>query len=210
MSPGSSTESYPAFALIGLRENPGKNLNQDFTLFKHENQRSGSEVVIGMVIAMHSSFTTSENEACKFSDRRNCVTDISELLSLIQHSVNDGRVLMFATDRNLELLAASDTIFSDDPSDGLLFTKESKLFRNESWDKRSKERKRRNSSQEASFGIELTLDGNFIRQANGVIAGTTTMCNNYFVTSSYRNINCHLTDCSVLTYKAKSEVRFAK
>ncbi|KAJ4434733.1 hypothetical protein ANN_23301 [Periplaneta americana] len=29
MSPGSSTESYPAFAHIGLRENPGKNLNQD-------------------------------------------------------------------------------------------------------------------------------------------------------------------------------------
>ncbi|KAJ4439505.1 hypothetical protein ANN_07629 [Periplaneta americana] len=28
MSPGSSTESYPAFACIGLRENPGKNLNQ--------------------------------------------------------------------------------------------------------------------------------------------------------------------------------------
>ncbi|KAJ4432097.1 hypothetical protein ANN_20711 [Periplaneta americana] len=28
MSPGSSTESYPAFARIGLRENLGKNLNQ--------------------------------------------------------------------------------------------------------------------------------------------------------------------------------------
>ncbi|KAJ4445252.1 hypothetical protein ANN_07053 [Periplaneta americana] len=28
MCPGSSTESYPAFAHIGLRENPGKNLNQ--------------------------------------------------------------------------------------------------------------------------------------------------------------------------------------
>ncbi|KAJ4430831.1 hypothetical protein ANN_19422 [Periplaneta americana] len=28
MSPGSSTESYPAFAHIELRENPGKNLNQ--------------------------------------------------------------------------------------------------------------------------------------------------------------------------------------
>ncbi|KAJ4430648.1 hypothetical protein ANN_19238 [Periplaneta americana] len=28
MSPGSTTESYPAFARIGLRENPGKNLNQ--------------------------------------------------------------------------------------------------------------------------------------------------------------------------------------
>ncbi|KAJ4434364.1 hypothetical protein ANN_22923 [Periplaneta americana] len=28
MSPGSSTESYPAFARFGLRENPGKNLNQ--------------------------------------------------------------------------------------------------------------------------------------------------------------------------------------
>ncbi|KAJ4451216.1 hypothetical protein ANN_02676 [Periplaneta americana] len=29
MSPGSSTENYPAFAHIGLRENPGKNLNQN-------------------------------------------------------------------------------------------------------------------------------------------------------------------------------------
>ncbi|KAJ4450788.1 hypothetical protein ANN_02218 [Periplaneta americana] len=29
MSTGSSTESYPTFAHIGLRENPGKNLNQD-------------------------------------------------------------------------------------------------------------------------------------------------------------------------------------
>ncbi|KAJ4429685.1 hypothetical protein ANN_21886 [Periplaneta americana] len=28
MSPGSSTESYPTFAHLGLRENPGKNLNQ--------------------------------------------------------------------------------------------------------------------------------------------------------------------------------------
>ncbi|KAJ4443131.1 hypothetical protein ANN_04781 [Periplaneta americana] len=28
MSPGSNTESYPAFARIGLRESPGKNLNQ--------------------------------------------------------------------------------------------------------------------------------------------------------------------------------------
>ncbi|KAJ4429523.1 hypothetical protein ANN_21692 [Periplaneta americana] len=28
MSPGSSTESYPAFPHLGLRENPGKNLNQ--------------------------------------------------------------------------------------------------------------------------------------------------------------------------------------
>ncbi|KAJ4450471.1 hypothetical protein ANN_01896 [Periplaneta americana] len=28
MSPGSSTESYPAFARIGLTENPRKNLNQ--------------------------------------------------------------------------------------------------------------------------------------------------------------------------------------
>ncbi|KAJ4433095.1 hypothetical protein ANN_15352 [Periplaneta americana] len=28
MSPGSNTESYPAFAHLGLRENPGKNLNQ--------------------------------------------------------------------------------------------------------------------------------------------------------------------------------------
>ncbi|KAJ4448310.1 hypothetical protein ANN_10325 [Periplaneta americana] len=32
MSPGSSTENYPAFAHIGLRENPGKNLNQSLTM----------------------------------------------------------------------------------------------------------------------------------------------------------------------------------
>ncbi|KAJ4435089.1 hypothetical protein ANN_23664 [Periplaneta americana] len=30
MGPGSNIESYPAFAHIGLRENPGKNLNQDY------------------------------------------------------------------------------------------------------------------------------------------------------------------------------------
>ncbi|KAJ4443111.1 hypothetical protein ANN_04761 [Periplaneta americana] len=34
MSPGSSTESYPEFARIGLRENPGKNLNQNFEVVK--------------------------------------------------------------------------------------------------------------------------------------------------------------------------------
>ncbi|KAJ4446929.1 hypothetical protein ANN_13630 [Periplaneta americana] len=33
MSPGTSTESYPAFAHVGLRDNPGKNLNQLFSTF---------------------------------------------------------------------------------------------------------------------------------------------------------------------------------
>ncbi|KAJ4451920.1 hypothetical protein ANN_03401 [Periplaneta americana] len=37
MSPGSSTESYPAFAGIGLRENPGKNLNQVTCLDRDSN-----------------------------------------------------------------------------------------------------------------------------------------------------------------------------
>ncbi|KAJ4446888.1 hypothetical protein ANN_13588 [Periplaneta americana] len=37
MSPGSSTESYPAFARIGLRENPGKNLNQVTCLDRDSN-----------------------------------------------------------------------------------------------------------------------------------------------------------------------------
>ncbi|KAJ4445030.1 hypothetical protein ANN_06829 [Periplaneta americana] len=32
MSPESTTESYPAFARIGLRKSPGKNLNQIFTV----------------------------------------------------------------------------------------------------------------------------------------------------------------------------------
>ncbi|KAJ4441301.1 hypothetical protein ANN_11155 [Periplaneta americana] len=37
MSPGSSTESYPAFAHIGLRENPEKNLNQVIFLDRKSN-----------------------------------------------------------------------------------------------------------------------------------------------------------------------------
>ncbi|KAJ4452123.1 hypothetical protein ANN_03640 [Periplaneta americana] len=37
MSPGSSTESYPAFARIGLRENPGKNLNQVTCSYRESN-----------------------------------------------------------------------------------------------------------------------------------------------------------------------------
>ncbi|KAJ4427414.1 hypothetical protein ANN_25036 [Periplaneta americana] len=37
MSPGSSTENYPAFAHIGLRENPGKNLNQVTCLDRESN-----------------------------------------------------------------------------------------------------------------------------------------------------------------------------
>ncbi|KAJ4435265.1 hypothetical protein ANN_23843 [Periplaneta americana] len=34
MSPGSNTVSYPAFAHIGLRESPGKNLNQDMYYYR--------------------------------------------------------------------------------------------------------------------------------------------------------------------------------
>ncbi|KAJ4443948.1 hypothetical protein ANN_05737 [Periplaneta americana] len=33
MSPGSSIESYPAFAGIGLKENPGKNVNQQAVIY---------------------------------------------------------------------------------------------------------------------------------------------------------------------------------
>ncbi|KAJ4445240.1 hypothetical protein ANN_07041 [Periplaneta americana] len=48
MSPGSSTESYPAFARIGLRENPGKNLNQVIAFI------CGLIVVILMIMALAS------------------------------------------------------------------------------------------------------------------------------------------------------------
>ncbi|KAJ4426731.1 hypothetical protein ANN_26530 [Periplaneta americana] len=49
MSPGSSTESYPAFEHIGLRENPGKNLNQHRQLkmasrFKRYGESNISEI----------------------------------------------------------------------------------------------------------------------------------------------------------------------
>ncbi|KAJ4451066.1 hypothetical protein ANN_02503 [Periplaneta americana] len=39
MSPGSSTDSYPAVACIGLKENRGKNLNQ-VLIFFHRYQES--------------------------------------------------------------------------------------------------------------------------------------------------------------------------
>ncbi|KAJ4437432.1 hypothetical protein ANN_17576 [Periplaneta americana] len=43
MSPGSSTESYPAFAHIGLRENPGKNLNQALKKKEEEEEEDGGD-----------------------------------------------------------------------------------------------------------------------------------------------------------------------
>jgi hypothetical protein len=49
-----------------------------------------------------------------------------------------------------------------DPWDGLLFEEESKLFRNESWDKKGQGG--RDSLLEAPLAIELTLDANFPRQ----------------------------------------------
>ncbi|KAJ4438708.1 hypothetical protein ANN_14655 [Periplaneta americana] len=42
MSPGPSTESYPAFTNIGLRENPGKNLNQGIPAQTALNERARS------------------------------------------------------------------------------------------------------------------------------------------------------------------------
>ncbi|KAJ4438550.1 hypothetical protein ANN_14497 [Periplaneta americana] len=42
MSPGSSTESYPAFARIGLSENPGKNLNQWESKFHNHTEEPGT------------------------------------------------------------------------------------------------------------------------------------------------------------------------
>ncbi|KAJ4447243.1 hypothetical protein ANN_09247 [Periplaneta americana] len=45
MSPGSNTESYPAFAHIGLRENLGKNLNQSLILAGNEFQSLGRAIV---------------------------------------------------------------------------------------------------------------------------------------------------------------------
>ncbi|KAJ4439484.1 hypothetical protein ANN_07608 [Periplaneta americana] len=45
MSPGSNTESYPAFAHIELRKNPGKNLNQSLMLAGSEFQSLGRAIV---------------------------------------------------------------------------------------------------------------------------------------------------------------------
>ncbi|KAJ4446532.1 hypothetical protein ANN_13228 [Periplaneta americana] len=62
MSPGSSTESYPAFAHIGLRENPGKNLNQ--IKHKHINNALRSSFVsrIDSRLKMAVNFTTVQSD----------------------------------------------------------------------------------------------------------------------------------------------------
>ncbi|KAJ4439118.1 hypothetical protein ANN_15075 [Periplaneta americana] len=62
MSPGSSTESYPAFAHIGLRENPGKNLNQ---ISGKETKEKTSEVLCmecGIIWGRNMDITTSEEK----------------------------------------------------------------------------------------------------------------------------------------------------
>ncbi|KAJ4429627.1 hypothetical protein ANN_21828 [Periplaneta americana] len=52
MSPGSSTESYPAFAHIGLRKNPGENLNQELVrLIKMCLSETYSRVRIGQFLS---------------------------------------------------------------------------------------------------------------------------------------------------------------
>ncbi|KAJ4433194.1 hypothetical protein ANN_15451 [Periplaneta americana] len=50
MSPGFSTESYSAFAHIGLRENPGKNLNQVVRSGLRGGQSREANVLTNLVI----------------------------------------------------------------------------------------------------------------------------------------------------------------
>ncbi|KAJ4441315.1 hypothetical protein ANN_11169 [Periplaneta americana] len=56
MSPGSNTESYPAFAHIGLRENPGKNLNQSESIVISSSGKTNKKLM-----QKHARFSTSKD-----------------------------------------------------------------------------------------------------------------------------------------------------
>ncbi|KAJ4448972.1 hypothetical protein ANN_00364 [Periplaneta americana] len=75
MSPGSSTESYPAFAHIGLRENPGKNLNQVTCPDREWNpgrliSRPDALTVTPQVAEINSDRESKTNSALKAENRR--------------------------------------------------------------------------------------------------------------------------------------------
>ncbi|KAJ4427031.1 hypothetical protein ANN_26830 [Periplaneta americana] len=90
MSPGSTTENYPAFAHIGLRENPGKNLNQITCPDRESNpghlvSRSDAQTVTPQVWAQQNTFDVRGRCLCYvlFNDARNCrgyisVADVQE------------------------------------------------------------------------------------------------------------------------------------
>ncbi|KAJ4446531.1 hypothetical protein ANN_13227 [Periplaneta americana] len=61
MSPGTNTESYPAFARIGLRENPGKKLNQITCPDRDSNQ--------GHLVSQPDALTVTPQYALKKSER---------------------------------------------------------------------------------------------------------------------------------------------
>ncbi|KAJ4444238.1 hypothetical protein ANN_06029 [Periplaneta americana] len=120
MSPGSNTESYPAFARIGLRENPGKNLNQITCPDRDSNP--------GHLVSQPDALTVTPQVWTPLKLNRSPLLQSIREIDIVEpynkklrgknfmffdSGVNDGRVLMFATDRNLELLDVSDTIFSD-------------------------------------------------------------------------------------------------
>ncbi|KAJ4430986.1 hypothetical protein ANN_19579 [Periplaneta americana] len=66
MSPGSSTESYPAFARIGLRENPGKTSTREWPTVIQERHLDIEQPIAGTNIL---------NNLSKFSRYKNCLSN---------------------------------------------------------------------------------------------------------------------------------------
>ncbi|KAJ4447458.1 hypothetical protein ANN_09465 [Periplaneta americana] len=81
MSPGSSTESYTAFARIGLRENPGKNLNQVIQSLQHQ---SALQTIDELIAAIGTAFSQLTRD--KFNNV--FLTLQSHLIEIMK--VNDG------------------------------------------------------------------------------------------------------------------------
>ncbi|KAJ4446570.1 hypothetical protein ANN_13267 [Periplaneta americana] len=102
MSPGSSTESYPAFARVGLRENPGKTSTRKFrsqgiaTVKEDEYedvQCKGMDNILRSVLIVRLDYNgciSFENETQDWPDWRNAICERGEKDSEFSYDLLDG------------------------------------------------------------------------------------------------------------------------
>ncbi|KAJ4433671.1 hypothetical protein ANN_15981 [Periplaneta americana] len=112
MSPGSSTESYPAFAHIGLRESPGKNLNQitcpdresnsvppGFAARRAVTSQSRDQNIVRNGITNIGSLSYEKIEKLKYLGAT--LTNINDTLEEIKRRINSGNTSYYSVGKLL-------------------------------------------------------------------------------------------------------------